>query len=554
MSAVLAGNLAMHQVLVKLLGLKADAMVGHSYGENAVLIASGMVEDYRFAANLVHRITEAMRRAYHRERWELASGMMLAIPAAVYATLDLSALPGVYLALDNCPQQVILYGPQAVMTVLEARVQHHDALCFRLPALEQPVHTPRFPVPPAELRQLYAGIAPVRLGGPAFYSCATVTPFPVDIEETRDRLVAQWSEPVRFRETIERMYADGIRTFVEVGPGGRLTGFVRDILLRGTTLGAEFLAVPSNVESRETMFQLQACVAQLFVRGYGLNLHTLVADRRAAARPRASVGDAVAVAGPVGVATLAPVVLAPPLSYANRRQQQELVALTLELVAEILGLTETTAIDPTLGFFDQGMGSIQAVELVIRLESKLNRRLAQTLAFDYPTPQKLAHHLFALLSGSATAAEEAMGRQQVRPVAPDHVVDEDHAIAIIGLGCRFPGGIDSPEAFWSLLCEGRDAISEVPAGRWPAGIEAWLTTADDRARMRYGGFLGDIAGFDSAFFGITPARLKRWTRSSVSCLRSPGKHWNGPPLIRIRSPVRRPVFSWVSATPTTPTG
>jgi acyl transferase domain-containing protein/SAM-dependent methyltransferase/acyl carrier protein len=78
-------------------------------------------------------------------------------------------------------------------------------------------------------------------------------------------------------------------------------------------------------------------------------------------------------------------------------------------------------------------------------------------------------------------------------------------IAVIGMGCRFPGGADDPEAFWRLLSEGRDAIREVPADRWD--IDAWFDPDPDapaRMSVRHGGFLDRIDGFDAAFFGISP--------------------------------------------------
>ena len=78
-------------------------------------------------------------------------------------------------------------------------------------------------------------------------------------------------------------------------------------------------------------------------------------------------------------------------------------------------------------------------------------------------------------------------------------------IAVIGLGCRFPGGADSPEAFWDLLHEGREAIREVPGDRWD--IDSFYDADPDApARMaaRSGGFLDDVASFDAAFFGIAP--------------------------------------------------
>jgi acyl transferase domain-containing protein/NADPH:quinone reductase-like Zn-dependent oxidoreductase/aryl carrier-like protein len=78
-------------------------------------------------------------------------------------------------------------------------------------------------------------------------------------------------------------------------------------------------------------------------------------------------------------------------------------------------------------------------------------------------------------------------------------------IALVGVGCRFPGGADGPDAFWRLLREGRDAIGEVPAERWDAA--AWYDPDPEtpgKMYTRHGGFLDGIDGFDPRFFGIAP--------------------------------------------------
>ena len=78
-------------------------------------------------------------------------------------------------------------------------------------------------------------------------------------------------------------------------------------------------------------------------------------------------------------------------------------------------------------------------------------------------------------------------------------------IAIVGIGCRLPGGVDSPDAYWQLLHNGMDAISEVPADRWD--IEAWYDPDPHTAgkmSTRWGGFVGAVDGFDAGFFGISP--------------------------------------------------
>ena len=83
-------------------------------------------------------------------------------------------------------------------------------------------------------------------------------------------------------------------------------------------------------------------------------------------------------------------------------------------------------------------------------------------------------------------------------------------IAIIGIGCRFPGDADSPEAFWQLLRDGVDAISEVPADRW--NVNTFYDPNRKKAgkiHSRWGGFIKDIDKFDAHFFGVSPREAAR---------------------------------------------
>lgn len=143
-------------------------------------------------------------------------------------------------------------------------------------------------------------------------------------------------------------------------------------------------------------------------------------------------------------------------------------------------------IDPSEPFSRYGLDSVAAVELSGALEDWLGRRLSPTLVYDYPSVRTLAAHL-AAQAVAALGAGSASG-------AIDGGCTSHSAVAIIGLGCRFPGG-ESPGAFWEILREGRDAITGVPAGRWdPALVDA----------PAQGGFLENIDAFDSDFFGIAP--------------------------------------------------
>src|ERR1051325_8406487 len=101
----------------------------------------------------------------------------------------------------------------------------------------------------------------------------------------------------------------------------------------------------------------------------------------------------------------------------------------------------------------------------------------------------------------------ALLAQQVREQS-ESVLRGD-PIAIVGMGCRLPGGVDSPEAFWRLLRDGVDAVSEVPSGRWDPSVYDPDPSVPGKAATKWGGFLESIDRFDAAFFGILPREAER---------------------------------------------
>ncbi len=155
-----------------------------------------------------------------------------------------------------------------------------------------------------------------------------------------------------------------------------------------------------------------------------------------------------------------------------------------------------TDIDPSRPFAYYGLDSVRAVQLTAALESWLGRELSPTLAYEYPTIDLLSRHL----------AEEPPARAPTAAPAGDSVgaLAADEPIAIIGIGCRFPGA-DGPAAFWRLLSDGVDAISEIPPDRWDA--DAFYDpdpSVPGTAVTRRAGFVPGVDQFDFQFFGISP--------------------------------------------------
>ena len=154
-------------------------------------------------------------------------------------------------------------------------------------------------------------------------------------------------------------------------------------------------------------------------------------------------------------------------------------------LAAMLG-ERSARIDPNKPFSHFNIGSVQAAGLASELGEWLGRDLPVTLAWDYPTIRALSAHLSGQdIEAAAPAVRYASG---------------DRSIAIVGVGCRFPGAADA-EAYWALLRGGGEGIGEVPPGRWPAGS---LLESDTEIAFRRGGFLPHVDGFDAHFFGIAP--------------------------------------------------
>ncbi|MGP3655376.1 type I polyketide synthase [Burkholderia gladioli] len=216
----------------------------------------------------------------------------------------------------------------------------------------------------------------------------------------------------------------------------------------------------------------------------------VAANPRAAARPllQAFVATAPAVA-PIAAAAAAPARVA---AQARAYTPAETDALLRESIAEVLDLPEPGAIGANETLHALGMDSITLVELRDQLVRRLGRELPSRLLFDFPQVGQLARYL-------ALGQPEAR-RAQPAPATHGAAAAAREDIAVIGIGCRFPGGIDSPETFWAALSEGRDLIGEIDALRWDAPA---LQRAGALTTTR-AGVLDGVERFDCELFGITP--------------------------------------------------
>ncbi|MGA5566885.1 beta-ketoacyl synthase N-terminal-like domain-containing protein, partial [Streptomyces platensis] len=177
-------------------------------------------------------------------------------------------------------------------------------------------------------------------------------------------------------------------------------------------------------------------------------------------------------------------------------QDRTLLDLVTAQVALVLGYSDSSGLDASRAFKDLGFDSLTAVELRNRMDNATGLRLPATLIFDYPTPSALVRHL----------REELLGGQTATPAARPKAAVDDEPIAIVGMACRFPGGIDSPDALWELLARGGDAIGDFPADRGWDVERLYHPDPEHKGTsyVREGGFLGNAGDFDAGFFGVSP--------------------------------------------------
>jgi acyl transferase domain-containing protein len=267
---VFTAGMALYELLREF-RIKSDVMLGHSTGEYTALVASGTLRvssleeqiDCKRNLNRVYKELEATDN--------VPRGSLLAVGAVKCEIFDsiLDKYSGqIYLAMDNCPNQRVLFGSPDAVKQIAQELQAVGGICQELP-FDRAYHTPLFTGMGQVLASYYQDL-PINAAVTPLYSCATSDIFPTEPDAIRSVAVQQWSTRVRFRETIEKLYAQGVRTFIEVGPSSNLTSFVND------TLGKkDYLAIASNSQRKSGLEQLQTLLGRLFVKNMNLDLSPL---------------------------------------------------------------------------------------------------------------------------------------------------------------------------------------------------------------------------------------------------------------------------------------
>ncbi|MFA1538209.1 type I polyketide synthase [Actinomadura monticuli] len=331
------------------------------------------------------------------------------------------------------------------------------------------------------LRDVVSGMA---VSAPAVPVVSGATGRPITVEQlgSPDHWAGQAREPGRLMEGVRSLGGDA-GTFLELGPDTRLAAAVAELYVRGADL------------AWDQVFAGRRC------RRVGLPTYAFQRTRfwpGTASRPvpehepEHKPSPPEAPAAPPGDSPFVQRLAA--LNDADR--EQALLETVRASVAAVLGHATPDAVDPRLTFKQLGFDSIAGTELSRRLGAETGLALPTTLTFDHPTPAAVADHLRDRVLRAPAASPG--GR-----AAPDASGDP---IVIVGMACRYPGGVTSPEELWDLVDGRVDAVGAFPENRgWDL---AELFDPDPgrsgRSYVREGGFLYDADLFDAGFFEISP--------------------------------------------------
>ena len=248
-------------------------MSGHSAGEWVAMAAAGVLNIDQFVDNL-----STLGTLYDglAERQDIPKKTMLAVGAGRAKVEKLVGFINktVEIANDNCPHQVVVVVEPADEAAVLEQIKSSGIFVERLP-YDRGYHTSAFTYIRQPLLDFF-GSLDVRAPETALYCSTTAAPYPTDREGILAQVTETFSRPLLFQQTIERMYDDGARIFLESGPRGNLTAFVDDILH-----GKPHVAIAMDQPRRDGIGSINNALGMLFAAGAELDFATLYSRRSA---------------------------------------------------------------------------------------------------------------------------------------------------------------------------------------------------------------------------------------------------------------------------------
>ncbi|MGW4488740.1 type I polyketide synthase [Amycolatopsis sp. NPDC004368] len=494
-------------------GVSPDFVAGHSIGEISAAYVAGVLS-----------LPDACRLVVSRGRLMQklpTGGVMLAVRADERAVADLVAerADQVSVAAVNAPSAVVLSGAQTAVDELEA---HFTARGFETRRLRVS-HAFHSPLMEPMLQEFGDVVSQLSFQTPALPIISTVTGRRADLSDP-GYWVGQVRATVRFADSIRALAGEGVTRFVHLGPDATLSALTTETIEQSGIDGA--LVVPVARKDRDDAVTVLSALAELHVHGASVDWTAVLTAPEVSGREPwvdlptyAFQRERYWSDKPLTNRDFSPTAVSVPDSrqsdshddplpetdglkarltgMSRKAQEALLVDLLREEAAVILGFTSARLVEMKTAFKELGFDSVMTVELSGRINAATGLKLPATVVFENPTIASLAGRVLSELAGP-NGGDEA-------PRAPGDAlaVAEDDPLAIVGMACRLPGGVSSPEELWQLVAAGGEGIGEFPADRgWD--LDSVYDLAGATAPARRGGFLYDATTFDAEFFNIAP--------------------------------------------------
>ncbi|MGW3495200.1 type I polyketide synthase, partial [Streptomyces sp. NPDC001020] len=461
-------------------GVEPDHLVGHSVGEIAAAHVAGVLS-LPDACTLV-----AARGALMRELPQ--GGAMVAVEAAAEEVEPLLPGTAVSLAAVNGPRATVVSGDDEAVAEVAAHWRARGRRTRRLP-VSHAFHSAHM----EPMLDAFAAVAgTLTYHAPTRPTVSALTGRLADGIDTPRHWIRQVREPVRFHDGLLTLRGLGCTTYLELGPDAVLASLAREAL---TDLpGAAFAAALRR--GRPEAETAAAALATLHVQGREPEWGTLLPGARRVALPSqvflrkshwpfqgTESGQPGAVpetsarapqpslAAPVPTGGTAPGTAAPPPVVPGDREpgppgsgpqatagdepaalgRRRLTLLVRDSVADVLGYGQGETVPLDRAFKELGFDSLGAVEFRDRLGAALGVALPSTLTYDHPTPAAVVERLLAPLDADEAATASPALPPAFGALRPDAAHEP---VAVVGVGCRFPGGVVSPEGLWGLVSGG----------------------------------------------------------------------------------------------------
>ncbi|GAA4224490.1 hypothetical protein GCM10022254_04030 [Actinomadura meridiana] len=503
-------------------GVRPDAVAGHSVGEVAAACVAGALTT-RDAARLIVDRGRLMQRA-------AGTGRMVAVELGPDEVADRLAgrHPDVCVATVNGPRSVVLAGPAEPIERAVSELERDGTTVLPL-GVDYAFHSPLMRPYGDELERLSADLVAAEPDLPVL---STVVP-----GETSPVMdAAYWGRNLRdavlLWPAVDAFLAERDAAFVEIGAHPVLTRPLQAALAHRHRRGPVAGSLSRGRPGRMTLAQARA---RLHVQGVGVDWASIAGGpvRAVHLPPPRWADDRFWLPGvPRGGRTNTPATSNTPASSPAKAPEPERAVVAnvaaagppdRERVAVVVHRTLLAMLElppghrlpRTGGFFDLGLDSVSTVEFARELGEALGCRVAAADVLSHASIDALTDHVLSLDPKDWTARTAAPRKAAPKRHEAPKVVEEapptgPEPVAIIGIGCRLPGGVHDPAGFWRLLSGRVDATTEVPADRWDG---AALRAANGKVKpgataTSRGSFLDAVDGFDHAFFKISPVESR----------------------------------------------